>query len=61
MLNTLADRDGPFVGGVELSPFIQFALVGYDKTADRIIRVAPIDQTNVVIVGPERETLRYFL
>ena len=44
-------------GGVQAAPFIQFVFARNDQLANRIVRVIPVDEALVIVVGTENELL----
>jgi hypothetical protein len=48
-----------FLAGVELAPVVELLGSGDDELLDGVLRVVPVDQPEVVVVGAEDVTLLY--
>ena len=58
VLHAAGDRDGLFVAGVKLSPLVELFLAWDNELLDRVVGIIPVDEPQVVVVGPEDVPLR---
>ena len=48
-----------FIGGIDMPPGLQFAQVRDHNTPQRIIRIIPVNQRQIVFIAPKRIFIRY--
>ena len=56
-MNAAGNRHGLFVADVKPTPVAEFRFTRDDKSSNRVLRIVPVDQPQIVVVGQESISL----